>query len=225
MRDDPDPSITPHLLMQAYASGVFPMSDSATSEDIYWIDPRHRGIVPLDGFHVSRTLAKSLRRGDYDVALDTAFKAVVAACAHRPETWINEQIFKLYTDLFAMGHAHSLEIWRDGRLIGGVYGVAMGAAFFGESMFHRESDASKIALAYLVHRLRAGGFVLFDTQFLTKHLASLGAVEIERIVYHDRLARALRKTAHFRRPETPAPDHLIRDLRLAGAPPSQRGSR
>ncbi len=197
--------LTPELLLRAYAGGVFPMAESRDDTEIFWVDPRHRGVFPLDGFRISRSLRRAILRADYTVRTDFAFDAVVEGCADRPETWINPEIAALYSALHRGGAAHSLEVWRDGRLIGGVYGVALGAAFFGESMFSRATDASKIALAWLVDRLRAGGFRLFDTQFLTPHLASLGAVEISRAEYRRRLADALGRRASFDPPDY-APD-------------------
>jgi leucyl/phenylalanyl-tRNA--protein transferase len=185
------------LLLRAYAMGVFPMAESREDPEVFWVDPRWRGIIPLDGFHVSRSLARHMRRTPHSVSVDTAFTMVVAACADRPETWINSTIQRLYMDLHARGFAHSLEVWQDGALAGGVYGVALGAAFFGESMFSRRTDASKVALAYLVDRLHRGGFALFDTQFITPHLRSLGAVEIPRAEYRARLAKALAMHADF----------------------------
>lgn len=167
------------------------MAESRDADEVHWVDPRRRGVIPLDGFHISRKLAQMIRRGGYEARVDTAFDAVVRACAAREETWINDTIFGLYQDLFRSGFAHAQEIWRDGHLIGGVYGVVLGQAFFGESMFSAETGGSKLALAHLVARLRAGGFTLFDTQFLTPHLASLGGVEIPRADYHRRLAKAL----------------------------------
>lgn len=206
-------NITPEVLLQAYASGVFPMAESIDNPEIFWVEPQLRGIFPLDGFHLSRSLRRRMRRADYTVSVDTCFAEVVRACADRPETWINTRIFDLYTDLHRMGYAHSVEVFRQGRLIGGVYGVALGRAFFGESMFSRETDASKIALANLVARLRAGGFILFDTQFLTPHLESLGAIEIPQADYMDRLHVALEKSANFLElnPETPQEEvvHLV----------------
>lgn len=190
-------AITPELLLRAYAMGLFPMAESRGATELHWFDPVRRGILPLDGFHISRSLARAIRRADYQVTTDRDFDGVVAACADRPETWINAEIVALYQRLHQMGHAHSIEVWREGRLIGGTYGVAIGGAFMGESMFSRETDASKIALAHAVHRLRAGGFTLFDTQFLTPHLASLGGIEISRAEYHRRLARALPLPARF----------------------------
>jgi len=195
--ESPQPEITPALLLRAYAAGVFPMADGAHSTEIFWVEPRYRGIMPLDGFHVSRSLRKRLLKDQYSIRIDSMFDLVVAACADRDETWINAEIAQLYRDLFALGHAHSLEVWRDDRLIGGVYGVQLGAAFFGESMFSRARDGSKIALAYLVARLRHGGFRLFDTQFTTPHLESLGAINIPRIRYQELLAEALTREADF----------------------------
>jgi leucyl/phenylalanyl-tRNA---protein transferase len=189
------PFLTPELLLRAYARGVFPMAERRDDPALHWIDPKRRGIIPLGGFRISRSLSRAIGRADYAVTVNARFESVVAACAERPETWINRPISALYAALHRAGHAHSLEIVRDGRLIGGVYGVALGAAFFGESMFSRETDASKIALAWLIHRLRAGGFALFDAQFLTPHLASLGAVEITRADYHRRLAEAIARPA------------------------------
>jgi len=189
--------ITPDLLLKAYAMGVFPMAEGRDDPVVHWVDPRRRGVFPLDGFHISRSLAKVIRQGRFSVTTDHDFTGVVRGCADRPETWINDEIFGLYSTLHAQGHAHSLEVWQDEQLVGGVYGVVLGAAFFGESMFSRVPDASKVALAYLIHRLRAGGFTLFDTQFLTPHLASLGAIEIPRSAYHKHLQAALQGRAEF----------------------------
>ncbi len=177
--------------------GVFPMADSAGAEGLHWVEPRRRGVLPLDGFHISRSLAKEMRRGGFEIMANRDFAGVVAGCADRPETWINAQIFQLYLALHRMGHAHSLELWEDGLLKGGTYGVTLGRAFFAESMFSRRRSASKIVLAHLVERLRARGFVLLDTQFLTPHLASLGGVEISRAAYQARLAEALEGEAAF----------------------------
>jgi leucyl/phenylalanyl-tRNA---protein transferase len=196
----PSDEITPDVLLRAYAMGIFPMSDGRDDLDIHWIDPRHRGVLPLDGFHLSRSLAKRIRSGTFRVTTDTAFDAVVTACADRDETWISHRIQRLYLQLHALDCAHSVEVWQGDALVGGVYGVTLGAAFFGESMFSRTTDASKVALAFAVHRLRAGGFRLFDTQFLTPHLASLGGVEIPRADYHRQLAAAVSKTASFNPP-------------------------
>lgn len=189
--------ITPDILLRAYAMGIFPMSDGREDPDIHWVDPRHRGILPLDQFHISRSLAKCIRSGRFRVTTDTAFEAVVEACADRAETWISHRIQRLYMQLQHLGFAHSVEVWEDAALVGGVYGVTLGAAFFGESMFSRATDASKVALAHAVHRLRAGGFRLFDTQFLTPHLASLGGQEIPRAEYHRMLGDALGESAVF----------------------------
>jgi leucyl/phenylalanyl-tRNA--protein transferase len=189
--------LTPEILLRAYVMGIFPMSDSRDDPDIHWIDPRLRGILPLDAFHVSRSLAKRIRSGRFRVTTDTAFEAVVEACAERDETWISRRIQHHYAELHRLGFAHSIEVWEGEALVGGVYGVTLGAAFFGESMFSRVTDASKLALAHTVHRLRAGGFRLFDTQFLTPHLASLGGKEITRAEYHHLLADALNHAATF----------------------------
>ena len=189
--------LTPEDLLGAYATGIFPMAKASDDPEIHWIDPRQRGILPLDGFHTSRSLSRRMRSGAFRITVDTAFAAVVAACADRPETWISQRIQALYEQLFQLGQAHSVEVWLQDRLVGGVYGVTLGAAFFGESMFSRVTDASKIALAHTVDRLRAGGFQLFDTQFLTPHLASLGGIEIPRAAYRLLLVKALLKKADF----------------------------
>jgi leucyl/phenylalanyl-tRNA---protein transferase len=196
MKDDL-PEITPALLLQAYASGVFPMAETAGSEELFWVDPKRRGIIPLDGLHVPRRLARSFLRDAFEIRVDHDFLAVIDACAERPETWINAPIRRLYGDLHGMGYAHSVEIWQDGALAGGLYGVAIGAAFFGESMFSRRRDASKLALIALVARLNAGGFRLLDTQFVTDHLARLGAVEVSRAAYHRLLDAAVARPARF----------------------------
>ncbi|MFP5507544.1 MAG: leucyl/phenylalanyl-tRNA--protein transferase [Alphaproteobacteria bacterium] len=199
-----DPVITPELLLNAYAAGIFPMAETRDDPDVFWVDPRRRGIFPLNGFHLSRSLARRMRRWPHGVSVNRAFADVVDACADRDETWINAEIRRLYMDLHRMGHAHSLEVWEGEALVGGVYGVTLGAAFFGESMFSRRTDASKIALAYLVDRLRRGGFRLFDAQFLTPHLASLGAIEVTRAEYHRRLEHALAGGGDFTGPALPA---------------------
>lgn len=200
----PPSKITPQLVLRAYAAGMFPMAESADDPDLYWVDPEERGIFPLDGLNISRSLAKRIRSDCYVVTADSDFDAVIAACAAsgkgRHDTWINAKIRKLYGQLHAMGFVHTIEA-RDenGALVGGLYGVALGGAFFGESMFHRATDASKVALAHLVARLRHGGFTLLDTQFVTPHLASLGAIEIPRETYHELLDEALGVTAQFAR--------------------------
>ncbi len=193
--------LTPETLLRAYAVGLFPMAERRDDQTLFWIDPEKRGILPIDRFHLPRRLARKLRRRPFEVRCDSAFEDVIRECAapadDRPETWINEEIIALYTDLNQMGRAHSVECWRDGRLVGGLYGVTLGAAFFGESMFSRETDASKIALAHLVARLRKGGFSLLDVQFVTGHLSRFGAVEILRSGYRHLLAEALDRTATF----------------------------
>ncbi len=194
---DADFALSPQLLLNAYAAGVFPMSEHRDDPEVYWVDPRRRGVLPLEGFHLSRSLARRMRRARYNVTLNAAFADVVDACADREETWISNEIRNQYLALHQLGHAHSIEVWSDGNLIGGVYGVTLGAAFFGESMFSRQTDASKLALAHLVDHLRRCGFTLFDTQFITAHLATLGAIEISRAEYHKRLDAALRKRAHI----------------------------
>ena len=189
--------VTPHLLLQAYASGIFPMAETRESAEVFWVDPKARGIIPIGGFHMSRSLRRRIRQAAFEITIDSDFEGVVRGCADREETWINPAIFDLYRQLHSAGFAHSLEIREGGELVGGVYGVALGAAFFGESMFSRRRDASKIALAYLEDRLRLAGFHLFDTQFLTDHLASLGGVEISRADYRQRLREALAHPADF----------------------------
>lgn len=195
------PEITADLLLRAYAAGIFPMAESAGSDELHWYDPTMRGILPLDRFHVPRSLRKTVRRGPFEVRADTAFRQVVEACGapapERESTWINGRIVDLYTELFRRGFAHSVECWREGRLVGGLYGVSLGGAFFGESMFSRETDASKVALVHLVARLVAGGYELLDTQFVTEHLTRFGAVEIPRREYRARLARAVQRTVRF----------------------------
>ena len=194
-------TITPHHVLSAYSLGLFPMAESAGDKELFWVDPDQRAIFPLDAFVVSRSLAKTVRSDRYDVTIDRDFDAVIASCAmpapDREKTWINSEINRLYRELFDMGFVHTVECRRNGRLVGGLYGVAMGAAFFGESMFHFERDASEVALTHLVARLRAGGFSLLDTQFMTPHLASLGAIEITRAAYHESLQRALTTRANF----------------------------
>lgn len=183
--------LTAEMLLRAYAMGIFPMAESATDEDVFWCDPPRRGIMPLEGLHISHSLAKALRRADYELRIDHAPWAVLDGCADREVTWINAAIRAGCAALWQAGHLHTVEIWRDGALIGGLYGVRLGGAFFGESMFSRARDASKLALVHLVERLRAGGFQLLDMQFLTPHLASLGGIEISRAEYRERLKAAL----------------------------------
>lgn len=193
--DDVAIEITPQVLLKAYSCGIFPMAESADDNALYWIEPERRGILPLDAVHVPRSLARTIRRGGFEVKIDNDFDAVIEGCAApsagRRSTWINARIRNLYRDLFAMGHCHTVEVWQDGELIGGLYGVHLGRAFFGESMFSRARDASKIALVYLVARLEYGGFTLLDTQFITDHLARFGAIEISRQAFQRRLEEAL----------------------------------
>lgn len=189
--------VTPELLLQAYQAGVFPMAERRDDPEIFWVDPRQRGVLPIGKFHLSRSLARRLRHDDYAVTRNRDFGGVVVGCADRDETWISAEISALYEELHKRGHAHSLEVWEGAKLIGGVYGVAIGAAFFGESMFSRARDASKVALAWLCAHLNQSGYVLFDTQFITPHLASLGAIEVPRAQYHAQLQRALRQPASF----------------------------
>lgn len=200
---DADFEITPEVLLKAYACGIFPMAESADDPSLFWVEPERRGVLPLEQFHVPRRLARTVRVDRFEVRVDSAFDAVLHACAApapgRRKTWINARIRRLYSELFARGHCHSVEAWRDGKLVGGLYGVELKRAFFGESMFHRESDASKVCLVHLVARLKAGGFALLDSQFLTEHLATFGAIEIERAEYQRRLSDALEGEADFYR--------------------------
>jgi leucyl/phenylalanyl-tRNA--protein transferase len=189
--------ITSDILLRAYSIGMFPMAEDRASTHLFWVEPERRGIFPLDKLIVSRSLAKTVRSDIYEVRVDTAFSAVMKACADRDRTWINADILRLYGELFERGHAHCVECHKDGQLAGGLYGVTMGGAFFGESMFHFARDASKVALVHLVARLRHAGFRLLDAQFVTPHLASLGAVEISRGEYRKRLARAIQAPAGF----------------------------
>jgi leucyl/phenylalanyl-tRNA--protein transferase len=183
--------LDPRLLLRGYAAGIFPMADSRGAADIFWVEPRSRAILPINRFHLSRSLARRVRSRRFTVTRDRAFGDVLQACARRDETWINEQIERATLGLHAAGHAHSIETWRDGKLVGGLYGVKLGGAFFGESMFSTETDASKVALAWLVARLKVGHFSLLDCQFMTGHLASLGAVTVARDRYVQLLATAL----------------------------------
>jgi leucyl/phenylalanyl-tRNA--protein transferase len=195
--------LTPDLLLKAYAIGIFPMAESRYDPELHWIDPELRGILPFENFHVPRKLKRKLRQGYFEVRCDSAFREVILACAepgsHRPDTWINSSIEQLYSELFEMGFAHSVECWRAGSLVGGLYGVSLGGAFFGESMFSRESEASKIALVELVMRLKKGGYALLDTQFNTPHLSRFGVIEIRRDTYRKRLTAAVNTPATFYR--------------------------
>jgi leucyl/phenylalanyl-tRNA--protein transferase len=191
------PEITAEVLLRAYAVGIFPMAESADDPSLHWIEPELRGILPLDEFHVPRRLARTVKSDRFEVRVDSDFDAVIAACAApaegRRKTWINSRIRRLYGDLHHAGHCHSIEAWLDGELVGGLYGLKLGAAFFGESMFSRATDASKVALVHLVARLKAGGYRLLDTQFITDHLAQFGAIEIPRARYQVELENALRE--------------------------------
>lgn len=193
--------LTPELIVRAYRAGIFPMAEDATDTDIFWVSPDLRGIIPLDGFHASKSLRKSMRKSGWDIRVDTDWDGVIEGCAtvgeDRDTTWINATIRSVYGELFNRGVAHTVEVWDGDDLIGGLYGLAIGAAFFGESMFHRRTDASKMAMVHLVDRLNAGGFELLDTQFLTDHLASLGGIEITRAEYEDRLVRATSRDADW----------------------------
>jgi leucyl/phenylalanyl-tRNA---protein transferase len=195
-------SITPQVLLQAYAAGVFPMAESASDPALYWVEPDERGIIPLDGFHISRSLRKRVKQHSYEIRIDTAFNNVIAECAaksdSRKETWINKRIITLYSQLYKMGCAHSVESWMDGELVGGLYGIRIGAAFFGESMFSRATDASKVALVHLVARLKFGGFTLLDAQFVNPHLLQFGSQAIKKADYHKLLEPALEKDADFK---------------------------
>ncbi|ATG39290.1 leucyl/phenylalanyl-tRNA--protein transferase [Phaeobacter piscinae] len=205
-------TLTPDLLLHAYSVGVFPMAESRDDPEVFWVDPKRRGVFPIGGFHLSRSLIKTLRRGGYQISVNRDFAAVLDACADREETWINPEIRARYIDLHNQGNAHSLEVYHAGALTGGVYGVALGGAFFGESMFSRRRDASKIALAYLMDRLQQSGFTLCDTQFLTPHLASLGAIEITRANYRRQLRDALDIAADFTAVELPDPQVLVQRM-------------
>jgi leucyl/phenylalanyl-tRNA--protein transferase len=200
-RDSASPEITPEVLLRAYACGIFPMAESADDPTLFWVEPEMRGVIPLDGFHVSSRLARTVRSDAFTVTANTAFKAVISDCAApqpgRDDTWINKRIRDLYTQLHQLGHAHSVEVWERDELVGGLYGVSLGRAFFGESMFHRTRDASKVALVHLVARLIEGGFELLDTQYVTEHLRSFGAIEIPRRRYTALLDKAIRGEADF----------------------------
>jgi len=215
--------VTADLVLRAYRHGLFPMAEGRGGDKLYWLDPVKRGVLPLDGFHLSRRLLRTVLSNQYEVTVDANFAGTIAGCAtplpDRMDTWINPQIERLFTELFRMGYAHSVEVWRDGILVGGLYGVALGAAFFGESMFSFARDASKVALVHLVARLRLGGFRLLDTQFVTAHLAQFGAEEIPRDSYKLQLAAAVDETAQWL--PIPDPEVLETELRhLAASRPS-----
>lgn len=203
-RDDILVEITPQVLLKAYAVGIFPMAESADDPSLYWIEPESRGIIPLEGFHIPKRLVRTVASDVFEVRVDNNFQAVIDGCSgkgsrDRPKTWINGRIRRLYSELFAIGHAHTVETWRDGQLVGGLYGVHLGAAFFGESMFSRERDASKVALVHLVARLKSGGFTLLDTQFTTKHLKQFGAVDVDKHTYQRLLEEAVALSADYGR--------------------------
>jgi leucyl/phenylalanyl-tRNA--protein transferase len=222
-RDSAPSEITPEVLLRAYACGIFPMAESADDPSLFWVEPEMRGVIPLDGLRVTTRLARTVRSDAFRVTANTAFAAVIAGCAApqegREDTWINKRIRDLYFGLHELGHCHSVEVWQDGDLAGGLYGVSLGRAFFGESMFHRVRDASKVALVHLVARLRLCGFVLLDTQFLTSHLARFGAVEVPKATYKRLLATALEAPAqwHADLPAEAVADE-IRHLRATASP-------
>ena len=212
-----DGEITSDILLRAYAYGVFPMGESRDDAALYWVDPEMRGVIPLDRFHLPRSLKRTVRRAPFEIRIDTAFRQTMLACAGpgpgRRGTWINDRIVELYCGLHARGHAHSVECWESNRLVGGLYGVSLGAAFFGESMFSHRRDSSKVALVYLVARLRAGGFTLLDTQFVTEHLAQFGTEAIPRAEYRTRLDEAVSRRADFYSlPEDASPDAILQSV-------------
>ncbi|WP_407050905.1 leucyl/phenylalanyl-tRNA--protein transferase [Methyloraptor flagellatus] len=222
---DKTPDITAEVLLKAYAVGIFPMAESADDPSLFWIEPERRGIIPLDDFHVPKRLARTVRSDHFTIRVDRTFDGVIDGCAApapgRRKTWINARIRKLYGELFTLGHCHTVETWHDGELVGGLYGVSLGTAFFGESMFSRETDASKVALVHLVARMKAGGYTLLDTQFVTDHLAKFGAVEIPKRSYQGLLDRAMRGQADF---YALGRDEVRGDaiMRLAGGAPEPR---
>ena len=207
-------ALTPQFLLEAYASGYFPMADDADAEELFWLSPDMRGVMPLDNLHISKSLAKCIKTHQFEIRFDSAFVNVMQACAEatsdRPQTWINDEIISLYSELFLMGLAHSVEIWNEDKLVGGLYGVQLGAAFFGESMFSRETNASKIAFVHLVKRLKFGGFKLLDTQFTTQHLENFGVIEIAKTDYLVRLDEALNHIGDFEK--FPADGNLLADI-------------
>lgn len=212
--------ITAEILLRAYAYGVFPMGESRDDPSLYWVDPTQRGILPLDAFHISKKLKRTIRKGPFRITVDTAFRTTMQACAApapgRDGTWINDRIVDLYCELHDSGHAHSVECWHDDEMVGGLYGVSLGAAFFGESMFSNVTDASKVALVHLVARLRRGGFRLLDTQFVTEHLAQFGAIEIPRADYQKRLASAIAAEADFYSlGDAPSADEILQSVNQA----------
>jgi leucyl/phenylalanyl-tRNA---protein transferase len=221
--------ITPEVLLKAYACGIFPMAENADDPSLYWIEPERRGIIPLDRFHIPRRLARTVRSDRFEIHVDRDFEAVIDACAApqagRARTWINERIRSLYVKLHEIGHCHSVEAWCNGELAGGLYGVRLGRAFFGESMFHRERDASKVALVHLLARMRAGGFTLLDTQFVTSHLSGFGAIEVSKRAYGRMLERALGEEADFFALDPdPVPGAMALDALITIAPDPRSGA-
>jgi leucyl/phenylalanyl-tRNA--protein transferase len=218
--------ITPDLMLRAYRAGLFPMAEARGSARLYWLDPEMRGVLPLDGFHLPRRLARTVLGGGFSVTCDSDFRAAIGLCAApapgREETWINTEIEALFTALHEMGHAHSIEVWQGGAMVGGLYGVTLGGVFFGESMFSRVRDASKVALVHLVARLRLMGFSLLDTQFITGHLAQFGTVEIPRAAYKALLARAVDQAVVWE--ASPAPELLNQAIRGLRAPAPEDAS-
>ena len=213
-RNDTQESLPAELLLRAYAAGIFPMAESRDDPQVFWVDPKQRGVLPLDRFHISKSLHKVLKKGEFLVRANSAFERVLDECAApgpgRRDTWINEPIREAVIELHHLGFAHSMETWKDGKLVGGLYGVALRGAFFGESMFSRTTDASKVALCHLVARLRMGGFRLLDTQFVTDHLKTFGCEEIPAREYQKRLEAALDYQARF--PINPALDLVMREI-------------
>jgi leucyl/phenylalanyl-tRNA--protein transferase len=228
-RDDIVIEITPQVLLKAYTCGIFPMAESADDPALYWIEPQRRGILMLEAVHVPRRLQRSIRQSTFEVRIDSDFDGVITGCAAsrpgRRTTWINPKIRSLYGELFEMGYCHTVETWQDGVLVGGLYGVALNGAFFGESMFSTARDASKVALAYLCARLRHGGFSLLDTQFVTDHLRQFGTIEIDRAEFHGRLEKALAHKADFHALAGYASPTRILDILLARPRASALGSR
>ncbi len=224
-RDDIVIEITPQVLLKAYTCGIFPMAESADDPALYWIEPQHRGILPLNAVHIPRRLARSLRTSPFSVKVDKDIEAVIDGCASshpgRRSTWINERIRILYRQLFELGHCHTVEVWDGERLVGGLYGVALNGAFFGESMFSRTRDASKMALVYLAARLAQGGFILLDTQFVTEHLRQFGTVEVNRDEFHNLLEQALKVDADFHAlPEDASADDVLAVLESGSSRPA-----
>ena len=222
-RDDIAIEITPQVLLKAYSCGIFPMAEAADDPALYWIEPQARGVLPLDTVHVPKRLARTMRQGEFQVRINGDFDAVIAGCgAERPgrtSTWINDKIRRLYRDLHDMGRCHTVETWAGGRLVGGLYGVTLGGAFFGESMFSTERDASKVALVHLAARLIHGGFCLLDCQFVTEHLRQFGTVEISRAEFHTQLEAALRVEGDFLRlEEAPSAERVVAIIAAARKP-------